>query len=61
MTFRGSKQYPLHDKTIILVDDGIATGATMFAAIRWLGNQKPKRLIVAVPYKKGLERKGWRN
>ena len=30
-TFRGSKQYRLHDKTIILVDDGIATGATMFA------------------------------
>ena len=48
-TFRGSKQYRLHDKTIILVDDGIATGATMFAAILWLGNQKPKRLIVAVP------------
>ncbi|MDQ6668215.1 MAG: phosphoribosyltransferase [Thermoproteota archaeon] len=49
MRFRGSKQYHLHDKTIILVDDGIATGATMFAAIQWLGNQKPKRLIVAVP------------
>ncbi|MGC2681906.1 MAG: phosphoribosyltransferase family protein [Candidatus Nitrosopolaris sp.] len=49
MTFRGSKQYHLQYKTIILVDDGIATGATMFAAIRWLGNQKPKRLIVAVP------------
>jgi putative phosphoribosyl transferase len=49
MTFRGRKQYHLQYKTIILVDDGIATGATMFAAIRWLGNQKPKRLIVAVP------------
>jgi putative phosphoribosyl transferase len=49
MRFRRSKQYHLQDKTIILVDDGIATGATMFAAIRSLGNQKPKRLIVAVP------------
>jgi putative phosphoribosyl transferase len=49
MRFRGSKQYHLQNKTIILVDDGIATGATMFAAIRWLGNQKLKRLIVAVP------------
>lgn len=49
MRFRGSKQYHLHDKTIILVDDGIATGATMFAAIQWLAKQKPKRLIVAVP------------
>jgi predicted phosphoribosyltransferase len=47
--FRGSKQYHLQGKTIILVDDGIATGATMSAAIRWLGKQKPKSLIVAVP------------
>jgi predicted phosphoribosyltransferase len=31
MRFRGSKQYHLQNKTIILVDDGIATGATMFA------------------------------
>ena len=49
MRFRGSKQYHLQNKTIILVDDGIATGATMLAAIRWLGNQKLKGLIVAVP------------
>jgi len=47
--FRGSKQYHLQGKTIILVDDGIATGATMFAAIRWLGKQRPNSLIVAVP------------
>ena len=47
--FRGSKQYHLQGKTIILVDDGIATGATMFTVINWLGKQKPKRLIVAVP------------
>jgi len=47
--FRGSKRYHLQGKTIILVDDGIATGATMFAVIRWLGKQKPKNLIVAVP------------
>jgi putative phosphoribosyl transferase len=47
--FRGSKQYNLQGKNIILVDDGIATGATMFAAIRWLGKQKPKSIIVAVP------------
>jgi len=47
--FRGSKQYHLQGKTIILVDDGIATGATMLAAIRWLVKQKPKSLIVAVP------------
>jgi predicted phosphoribosyltransferase len=49
MKFRGNKQYHLQGKTIILVDDGIATGATMFAAIRWLGNKKLRGLIVAVP------------
>jgi putative phosphoribosyl transferase len=51
--FRGSKEYwygnNLQDKTIILVDDGIATGATMFAAIKWIRKQKPKKIIVAVP------------
>jgi putative phosphoribosyl transferase len=36
-------------KTIILVDDGIATGATMKAAIATLKEEKIKRLIVAVP------------
>lgn len=49
MRFRGSNQYQLQGKSIILVDDGIATGATMFAVINWLGNQKLSRLIVAVP------------
>jgi len=47
--FRGGKEYDLVDRTVILVDDGIATGATMFAAIEWVKNQKPKRLIVAIP------------
>lgn len=47
--FRGGKDYDLAGKTVILVDDGIATGATMFAAIEWVKNQKPKRLIVAIP------------
>jgi predicted phosphoribosyltransferase len=47
--FRGGKEYHLRGKNIILVDDGIATGATMFAVIKWLGKQNPKRLVVAVP------------
>jgi putative phosphoribosyl transferase len=47
--FRGGKDYDLIGKTVILVDDGIATGATMFAAIEWVKSQKPKRLIVAIP------------
>ncbi len=47
--FRGSKNYDLKGKTVILVDDGIATGATMFVAVEWIKKQNPKRLIVAVP------------
>lgn len=37
------------DKTAILVDDGIATGLTMEAAIREMQRQHPKRVVVAVP------------
>src|SRR5260370_23147005 len=37
------------NKTVILVDDGIATGATMLAAVKSLTKQKPAELIIAVP------------
>lgn len=40
---------PLNGRTAILVDDGLATGATMLAAARALGKQRPKRIVVAVP------------
>ena len=36
-------------KTAILVDDGLATGLSMIAAIREIKNQKPREIIVAVP------------
>ena len=36
-------------RTVIVVDDGIATGATMEAALRFLRKRKPERLIAAVP------------
>lgn len=49
LKFRGSKDYQLEGKFVILVDDGIATGATIFAAINWLRNQKISKIIVAVP------------
>ena len=50
LTYRGSTPPPtLKDKTLILVDDGIATGATMQAALKALNLQKPKQIIVAVP------------
>ncbi|HTZ90257.1 MAG TPA: phosphoribosyltransferase [Alloacidobacterium sp.] len=42
---------PLHidGRVVILVDDGIATGASIYAAIRALRQMNPKKLIVAVP------------
>ena len=42
--FRQSQEYTLSDKTIILVDDGIATGASIFVAIQWIKNKIPNLL-----------------
>jgi len=48
--FRARKK-PLEvtGKTVILTDDGIATGATIEAAIAWLKSKKAKKIILAVP------------
>lgn len=47
--FRGRKDYDLKDKTVVIVDDGIATGATVFVALEWIKKQEPKRIIIAIP------------
>lgn len=48
--YRADRPFPnITNKTIILVDDGIATGATMRAAIAALTKQQPASIIVAVP------------
>jgi putative phosphoribosyl transferase len=48
--YRGDRLPPeVSDRTIILVDDGLATGSTMKAAIAVLKEQHPQRLVVAVP------------
>jgi putative phosphoribosyl transferase len=48
--FRGSRDFPdVRGRTIILVDDGLATGATMRAAASALRSQAPAWLVVAVP------------
>lgn len=43
------KPYRFREKTVILVDDGAATGATIEAAIRWLRKKHAKRIVVAIP------------
>jgi predicted phosphoribosyltransferase len=47
--FRGRTDYDLKNRTVVLVDDGIATGATVFVALEWIKKQNPKRVIVAIP------------
>lgn len=48
--YRDDRPVPdLHGRTVILVDDGIATGATMRAALRALRQQQPAQLVVGVP------------
>ncbi len=50
LVYRGNRPFPvLENKTIILVDDGIATGATMQVAISALRKHHPARIIVAIP------------
>jgi putative phosphoribosyl transferase len=44
-----AREYKVRDRTVILVDDGIATGATIIVAARWLRKQKPKRMVIAAP------------
>ncbi|HEX8436431.1 phosphoribosyltransferase [Archangium sp.] len=48
--FRGSHPAPsLEGRTVILADDGVATGGTMRAAIRALRERRPRSIVLAVP------------
>jgi predicted phosphoribosyltransferase len=48
--YRGRRPPPVvSGRTVILVDDGLATGSTMRAAVTALRQQQPKRIVVAVP------------
>ena len=48
--YRGDRVMPsLQHRTVILVDDGLATGATMEAAVRAARTHEPARIVVAVP------------
>lgn len=47
--YSGRSPTPLSGKTVIVVDDGVATGATVNSALRLIRAQKPARLILALP------------
>ena len=48
--YRGDRPEPeVRGRCVILVDDGLATGATMRTAIKALRQRQPKRIVVAVP------------
>jgi putative phosphoribosyl transferase len=50
VTYRNDRPQPeVTDRIVILIDDGLATGATMRAAVASLRLQKPRRIVVAVP------------
>jgi putative phosphoribosyl transferase len=50
LAYRGHRAAPtVREKTVILVDDGIATGSTMLAAVAALKQQQPARIVVAAP------------
>jgi len=50
VVYRGNRPEPCwSDRTIILTDDGIATGYTVLAALRSLQRAAPKEIILAVP------------
>jgi predicted phosphoribosyltransferase len=49
-SYRGGRPpLEVRGKTVILVDDGLATGASMRAAVSGLRTHKPARIVVAVP------------
>ena len=45
----GRKPVPVAGRTVIIVDDGIATGGTVRAALRAIRQKKPAKLVLAVP------------
>lgn len=46
---KGRKPLSVRDQSVMIVDDGSATGATMFAAVMWAKKKHARRIIVALP------------
>lgn len=47
--FKKRQPIDIHHRTVIVVDDGIATGSTMLAALRAIRRREPAKLVLAVP------------
>jgi putative phosphoribosyl transferase len=48
--YRGDRPFPeLRNRTVILVDDGLATGSSMRAAVNAVRHERPREVVVAVP------------
>jgi predicted phosphoribosyltransferase len=48
--FRAGKPFPIiENMTVILVDDGLASGYTMISALNYVKKRKPQKIIIAVP------------
>lgn len=48
--YRGGRPMPaIRGKTVIIVDDGLATGSTMIAAVRVVRKKNPAKIVVAAP------------
>lgn len=49
-SFTGSDKPPhTTDRTVVLIDDGIATGYTIYAAVEWLKTTHPAKIVIAAP------------
>jgi predicted phosphoribosyltransferase len=50
VAYRGERApLPLHDRVVVVVDDGVATGVTDTAALRAIRRHRPRWLVLAVP------------
>ena len=47
--YHGDEQIPLSGRSVVVVDDGLATGATMRAALEAVRRQGPSQVVMAVP------------